>query len=98
MTRTELEGEIMDMKEVVSSNIKAVGFEPKNLELKTGTLQVQFVGGGMYQYLEVPKELYESLMKAESKGKFMNANISRKFKYQRVPPVEKQIDTEAPKQ
>ena len=96
----------MEMKEVISSNIMAIGFEeqaPKLIEgsedkkpIRMGLLQVQFQGGGMYRYFDVPVSVYEALMQADSKGKFMNANVARKFKYERFT-VEKQVDTEAPK-
>lgn len=93
----------MEMKEVVSSNIHSVGFELGESavgEPKVGTLQVKFTQGGLYRYYAVPQEVYEGMMASESKGKYLNANVSKKFKYERVTeqqkPIEKTIDKEGP--
>lgn len=67
----------MEMIKVESSNIKQIGFE-------NGTLKVEFQNGNSYKYLEVPKQLFEDLQKAESKGKFLNENIKGKYKYDKL--------------
>ena len=76
----------MEMKEVVSSNIHSVGYE-------NGILQIQYRGGGIYNYFDVPKTLFEHLMKAESKGRFVNANINKKFKYEKLVPLKPVTET-----
>lgn len=53
-----------------SSNIAAVGYDHS-----TFTLTVQFHSGGIYQYFPVTQFAYEELMKAESKGSFVNKNL-----------------------
>ena len=58
----------MDRKSVVSSNIKSVGHDGKDLE-------IEFSTGKVYRYSDVPVQLYESMMAAESKGKFFGSNI-----------------------
>lgn len=63
----------MKLTEVVSSNIKAVGHE-------NNTLYIQY-SGGVYAYENVSNELYEQLMKAESKGRFVAENIRGKYHY-----------------
>jgi hypothetical protein len=63
--------------EVQSSNIKSVEWQEDN------TLTVEY-NSGTYKYLGVSKELYESLIKAESKGRFMNENIKGKFPYMKA--------------
>jgi hypothetical protein len=65
---------------VNSTNIDSVGYNAD-----TQTLIVKFkVSGQTYEYLNVPQTLYESLMTAESKGKYINDNIRSQFTYRRV--------------
>jgi hypothetical protein len=65
----------VEMKKVNSSNIQAIGYKDWNQEL-----YVQY-NSGTYIYHEVELELYERLMKAESKGRFLNENIKNKYKF-----------------
>ena len=67
----------MILTEVVSSNIKKVGYNENNLI-------VEYLSGAKYSYENVPKELYEELLKAESKGSFMNSKIKGKFNYKKI--------------
>ena len=64
---------------VESSNLRSVGFDAKEK-----VLEVQFQLGGIYRYYEVPGETHAALMKAESKGKYFQANIRKKFRFERV--------------
>jgi hypothetical protein len=47
-------------------------------------LEVTFKNGTAYRYLEVPRAVYDELVKAESAGKFLNQMIKGKFKYEKV--------------
>ena len=49
-----------------------------------GSLIVEYKSGAKYQYKEVPYEVYENLIKAESKGRFINENVKGKFEYNRI--------------
>ena len=42
-------------------------------------LTVVLVGGDVFDYQGVPKEVYEGLLAAKSKGAFFNENIKPKF-------------------
>ncbi len=66
----------MELKEVESSMIHAVGYDPE-----TRTLKVVFRSGSIYRYSNVPPEVYEGLMKAESKGRYMRANVIDVYPY-----------------
>lgn len=59
---------------VKSSNIQSVGHNDHGLF-------VRFAGGGLYQYLDAPKSLYDEMVAAESAGKFFRANVAGKFKH-----------------
>lgn len=65
----------MNYIKVKSNNIDEVAYDQENK-----VLFVRFKNGGHYSYENVSKELYEELMKAESKGKFFHANIRAKHK------------------
>ena len=66
----------VEMKCVNSSNVVAVGYDKQKLyvEYRRGT----------YVYKDVPKEKYDALLKAESKGKYVCANIKRTDDVERV--------------
>ena len=50
--------------------LAAAGYDPG-----TRTLVVLFTNGKAYQYQDVPPEVYQGLMSAESKGKYMRSEI-----------------------
>jgi hypothetical protein len=40
-------------------------------------LEVAFVGGGVYQYFEVPSGVYAGLMSASSHGTYFDAHVKQ---------------------
>lgn len=60
----------MQLTTVESSMLYAVGYDEQAREL-----EVVFNSGGVYRYMDVDKEEYEGLIQAESKGRYMRANI-----------------------
>lgn len=64
---------------VKSTNIFAVGYDRANKVLK-----VEFRNGNVYEYYEVPHDIYIAFMNAESKGKFGKNYIFYKYKYKQV--------------
>ena len=56
----------MKREPVDSSMIASVGYDPDTEEL-----EVEFNSGKVYLYRNVPKEEYEGLMAAGSKGQYM---------------------------
>ena len=66
----------VEMKCVNSSNVVAVGYDKQKLyvEYRRGT----------YVYKDVPKEKYDALLKAESKGKYLCANIKGNYDFERI--------------
>ena len=47
-------------------------------------LRVFFLSGIAYDYTNVPKELYDKLRSAISKGKFLNKHIKGKYPFEKV--------------
>jgi DnaJ-class molecular chaperone len=62
---------------VVSSTVYSIGYDNQ-----TKTLQVEFKNRSIYEYYDVPSNIYEAFMRAESKGRFI-PNLY-KYKYHRV--------------
>jgi hypothetical protein len=60
----------MNLKKVNSSMVYAIGYDPKSK-----TLEVVFRSGKVWVYEEVPKKVYQELLKSESIGSYMRENI-----------------------
>ena len=69
----------MDRIPVVSSNVKSVGYDPAE-----SVLEVEFNSGALYQYYDVPEEVYNDFMVAASKGKFLWNHIRDVYEYDRI--------------
>jgi len=67
----------MNRKAVDSSNLRSVGYE-------SGTLEIAFHGGRVYQYYNVPEHIYHGLMRADSKGKYHHQHIKSCYGYKRI--------------
>jgi hypothetical protein len=67
---------MIDLIGVESSMISAAGYEPE-----TRTLVVLFTSGKAYEYLDVPQEVYDGLLAAESKGQYMNSQVIDVYDY-----------------
>jgi hypothetical protein len=75
----------IELKPVVSSNLKAIGYDAA-----TKTLAVQFANG-VYTYTDVSPELFESFQDSESKGKFFQQYIRPKFKAVKQTPLAEEL-------
>lgn len=65
---------------VESTNIDAVGYDAA-----TRRLYVRFLSSGStYVYYDVQKAVFEDLLDADSKGRFLNAQIRGAYAYRRL--------------
>jgi len=64
----------MDRQRVSSSNLRSIGYDATS-----STLEVEFNSGGVYQYSGVPEAVYEALMRASSKGSYLNNHIKDRY-------------------
>ena len=66
----------MERFPVVSSNVAEVGYDDAS-----GTLEVVFKDGSVYNYVDVPGVVYEGLLatssRGESVGKYLNINVKK---------------------
>jgi hypothetical protein len=60
----------MKRQSVVSSTIISVGYDSE-----TQTLEMEFLGGKVYQYAGVPQQTYDDMMSAASIGAFFHKNV-----------------------
>lgn len=65
-----------EMIYVDSSNVEAIGHDGDAQEL-----HVQFLSGGYYVYLGVPREVFEAFLQAPSKGSFLNREIKNVYTF-----------------
>ncbi len=69
----------MDMHQVDSSNIAAIGYDDGS-----ETLQVEFNSGATYQYFDVPEHIFDAMLESGSKGQFLHQNIKGTYRFSRV--------------
>lgn len=69
----------MKRQRVTSSSLRSVGYDES-----TETLEIEFHNGRVYRYYDVPREVYEELMSAESLGSYFVENIRDNFRYARA--------------
>ncbi len=67
------------MYPVRSSNLSAIGYDSV-----TKTLRIKFHKNGIYDFYNVPLQIYEGLMNANSKGKYFHKFIKDKYPYSKV--------------
>ena len=64
---------------VTSSNIAEIGYDKAS-----GTFEILFRNGRLYQYFDVPPQEHSELIKASSHGRYLNAHIKGRYRYARV--------------
>jgi hypothetical protein len=69
----------MERIPVTSSNIRAIGYDSDS-----EILELEFNDGSVYQYSGVPATEYEGMMNADSKGKYLHANIKNRYPYTKL--------------
>lgn len=69
----------MERKPVTSSNIASIGYDEN-----TSTLEIEFLNNSIYQYFDVPQQIYQGLMQADSHGQFLAQNIKGIYRYSKV--------------
>ena len=64
---------------VASAEITQVGYQEDS-----ETLEIQFVHGGVYQFFNVPSEVFAGLMSAPSKEGYYHTRIGERFPCSRI--------------
>jgi hypothetical protein len=69
----------IQMEAVISSNIKAIGFDAK-----TGTMRVSFLSGGTYDAPGATQADYDAFKAAKSHGQHFNKILKKAFAWGKV--------------
>ena len=70
----------MNRTPVSSSNLKAVGYDATEQ-----ILEIEFLNGSAYQYFNVPQAMYLGMMRAGSRGGFLDKYVKKGgYRYRRV--------------
>jgi len=69
----------MERQSVQSSNIASIGYDEES-----STLEIEFLNGGIYQYFDVPINVYQELMSAGSHGQYLAQQIKGRFRYAKI--------------
>ncbi|HEX2066907.1 MAG TPA: KTSC domain-containing protein [Candidatus Thermoplasmatota archaeon] len=64
----------MRRKRVASSSLRSVGYDPDGQ-----VLEVEFAGGHVYRYWQVPPQRHRGLLRAASKGRYFNRWIRERY-------------------
>jgi hypothetical protein len=59
--------------------VRSIGYDPSNC-----TLELEFDGGRVYRYSEVPELVYRALMRSESKHEFFMRAVEGRYPFERV--------------
>jgi hypothetical protein len=66
-------------QQVESSSVRSLGYDVANR-----ALEVQFVSGAVYRYLDVPPRVVEGLAVAPSIGRYVALNVRNAYRCRRV--------------
>jgi hypothetical protein len=69
----------MERTAVASTSIAAIGYDEPS-----GTLEIEFLNGSIYQYFDVPIQIYEELVSASSAGSYLASKIKGNYRFSRV--------------
>lgn len=69
----------MEREYVQSSMITSFGYDPS-----TSILEIEFTSGVVFQYFDVPENVYHEMRNAGSVGKFFNSDIKGRYSESRV--------------
>lgn len=69
----------MQRKQVQSSDITSIGYDV-NLNI----LEIEFLSGGIYQYLSVPENIFYGIMSASSHGSYFHQFVKDKYGFKKV--------------
>ena len=65
----------------LATNVASVGYS-RQLHV----LEIEFVRGAVYRFLDVQPRLYRQLLAADSKGRFIAENLRGKYRFVRIWP------------
>lgn len=79
MEKIKTEEEKIIRNIVASSNINSIAYDEKQ-----SILEVEFRNGSIYQYYDVPSEIYERMLASSSVGSFLSSTVKGFFRYSKI--------------
>ena len=77
----------MELITVQSSNISQIGYEKEQKitfnQVPVSVLRIVFMSGITYDFYDVPKDIYEGLIKSSSKGQYFHQNIKTQYPFEK---------------
>lgn len=70
--------------ETINVNIQSSNLKFATYNTTSKILKVTFNNGSIYEYYNVPWQLFTKMRMAESQGKFFNTEIGKFFKYKKL--------------
>ena len=64
---------------VLSTEIEWIGYEQK-----TNMLQVEFIEGGIYQYQNVPQNIYDNFLNADSHCRYFETFVKGRYSHRKI--------------
>lgn len=74
----KIEGKFI-MVEIQSSNLKSAKYDTENK-----ILEITFNNNSVYEYKDVPWNIFTKMRLSESQGKFFNTDISKKYEFKKI--------------
>jgi hypothetical protein len=68
----------MRRRSVDSSAVSSIGYDERS-----SVLEVEFEGGAVYDYFDVPAKVYKDLLEASSIGRFVSLQIRDQYPFAR---------------
>lgn len=62
-----------------STNVDSVGYDAD-----AGILEVEFTGGSVYEYYQVPRPIFDGLVSAASPGHYLATKVKDVYRYRRI--------------
>jgi len=77
------ENKNIPMFPVESKNILSVGYNANNR-----TMRIEFKQNAFYDYMDVPPEVFQQIMSAQSKGTFFHSAVKGKYDFLKIEAIE----------
>jgi hypothetical protein len=79
---------------VSSYSVRSVGYDPEQQRL-----EIEFSSGRVYEYEQVPRSVFDWLLRVRNKGAFVTRMVSDKYRYRElarvIGPAAQALDLEA---
>jgi hypothetical protein len=69
---------------VENQPLKSKAVRAIRYDAATRSLDVEFASASTYRYFDVPRDVYEWLLRVGSKGRFLNRLVKEKYRYERL--------------